>query len=115
MGVEQPLFMPSFLLTEHQNLKPCKKEKTLVKFTEVLHNVSLPLTEEQNDIVTFQQDNALVYAARFTEKWLSENLVILMQSAARSLHLNPIEIMWGVMVHQGYKDGRQFQITMRRR
>lgn len=56
----------------------------------------------------FQQDNAPSHSSGATKSWFEANEVTVMYWPPRSPDLNPIENLWGWMVHRVYAGGRQF-------
>ena len=56
----------------------------------------------------FQQDNAAVHTSASTREWLRARNFEVLDWPAKSPDLNPIENLWGVLVREVYKDGRQY-------
>lgn len=56
----------------------------------------------------FQQDNASIHASRSTKDWLQSKNIRTMEWPAKSPDLNPMENLWGIMAHQVYNHGRQY-------
>lgn len=68
---------------------------------QVLDNNLLPLTELLwRPKWIFQQDNAPISGS--TKTWFQQKNISVMQWPARSLDLNPIENVWGIMARQVY-------------
>lgn len=61
--------------------------------------------------MVFQQDNAPVHTARVTKQWLQQRNVLVLPWPAKSPDLNPIENLWGIVVREVYKEGRQYNDT----
>ncbi len=56
----------------------------------------------------FQQDNAAIPTSAATQTWFRANYVRVMPWPSKSLDLNPIENLWGMLVRLVYANGRQF-------
>ena len=56
----------------------------------------------------FQQENAAIYNASITKKYLLEQKIRLLDHPACSLDLNPIENLWGLIVAKVYEGGQQY-------
>ena len=54
----------------------------------------------------FQQDNASIRVANSAWEWLSQNVV--MEWAAYSPDLNPMENLWGILCRTVYADGKPY-------
>jgi hypothetical protein len=75
----------------------------------VLASCLLPfLAEKAGELYVFQQDNASVHASKSTRAWLAERNIITLSWPACSPDLNPIENVWGILVHRVYEEGRQY-------
>ena len=57
----------------------------------------------------FQQDDASIYISKCTKTWMEDKNVAILDWAARSPDLNPIENVWGSMVQNIYENGRSFK------
>ncbi|GBM73525.1 Transposable element Tc3 transposase [Araneus ventricosus] len=55
------------------------------------------------------QDNASVYVSQTSKSWFDANFVKLLDWPARSPDLNPMENLWGILAHEVYKNGIQYQ------
>jgi transposase len=79
------------------------------KYQELLRLQLLPVAHNiggQNWI--FQQDNASIHCSRSTKNWFSVQNIRILDWPSRSPDLNPIENLWGIIVRDIYKNGRQF-------
>lgn len=56
----------------------------------------------------FQQDNAPIHTSSQSRYWLSEKSIRTLPWPARSLDLNIIEKVWGLLARRVYLRGRQF-------
>lgn len=61
---------------------------------QILRPVLLPFLAANNDVATFQQDNARPHAARLTRNFLQDNNVDVMPWPPYSPDLSPIEHLW---------------------
>ncbi|GBM84936.1 Transposable element Tc3 transposase [Araneus ventricosus] len=56
-----------------------------------------------------QQDNASVHVSRTSKSWFDANFVKLLDWPTRTPDLNPMENLWGILAHEVYKNGIQYQ------
>ena len=61
----------------------------------------------ENDFV-FQQDNAAIHVSNSTKQWFADHHIVIIAWPARSLDLNPIENLWGILIRDVYADCRQY-------
>ena len=84
-----------------------------VAYTHVLGDSLMPHIEEKfgsdNDFVYFQQDNASCHTAKYTQEWLMEQSVTVLDWPAKSADLNIIENVWSILARAVYKNARQFE------
>lgn len=59
----------------------------------------------------FQQDNAAIHNSRVTREWLAAKNIEVLKCPACSPDLKPIEKLWGIILRQVYRNGKQFQTT----
>jgi hypothetical protein len=59
----------------------------------------------------FQQDNASIHTSRATKTFFEEQNLTLLDWPALSPDLNPIENVWGYLVQQVYRGGKQYHTT----
>ncbi|GBO11000.1 hypothetical protein AVEN_192407-1 [Araneus ventricosus] len=57
----------------------------------------------------FLQDNASLHVSHTSKSWFDANFVKLLDWPARSPDLNPVENLWGILAHEVYKNGIQYQ------
>lgn len=60
----------------------------------IIRPVLLPFLQANDDVTTFQQDNARAHSARLTQNFLRENNVTVMEWPPYSPDLSPIEHLW---------------------
>jgi len=65
-----------------------------------------------NEEWIFQQDNASIHNAKATKEWFSAKNINILNWPACSPDLNPIENLWGILVHLVYSGGRQFSSVL---
>lgn len=56
----------------------------------------------------FQQDNASIHNSGSTKAWLEKKKVRCLDHPAKSPDLNPMENLWGILSHNVYAHGRQY-------
>ena len=56
----------------------------------------------------FQQHNTPIHVSKHPKAFFSDKNVVLMDWAALSLDLNPIENLWGIVARQVYGQGKQY-------
>jgi predicted transcriptional regulator len=56
----------------------------------------------------FQQDNAPIHTSAESKEWFKAKNIKVMNWPSISPDLNPIENLWGLLVHKVYANGRQF-------
>jgi len=56
----------------------------------------------------FQQDNASIHVSASTLKWFTDKNINLLDWPSISPDLNPMENLWGVLVRDVYRNGRQY-------
>ena len=76
---------------------------------ELSHKDFLPFAAEHlGEEWKFQQNGASCYRSNYTRHWLSSKNVKLLDWPAKSLDLNIIENVWGLLARRVYAHGRQF-------
>jgi len=73
-------------------------EKYLKPFASQFHGIDF----------VYQQDNASIHVSQVSRRYFSKENIRLLPWPARSPDLNPIENLWGYIVHNVYVNGRQF-------
>ncbi|GBM07739.1 Transposable element Tc3 transposase [Araneus ventricosus] len=56
-----------------------------------------------------QQGNPSVHVSQTSKSWFDANFVKLLDCRARIPDLNPMENLWGILAHEEYKNGIQYQ------
>lgn len=56
----------------------------------------------------FQQGNASIHASRFTKQYFLQKKIRLLDWPSKSPDLNPIENLWGILVRDVYRNGKQY-------
>lgn len=56
----------------------------------------------------FQQDNASFHSSKLTKAWFDTSKVRVLSWPSKSPDLNLIENLWGILVREVYRNGRQF-------
>ncbi|WP_181013619.1 transposase, partial [Enterobacter cloacae complex sp. 2DZ2F20B] len=56
----------------------------------------------------FQQNNASIHVFNLSKTWFQRENIALLPWRAKSPDLNPIENVWGSLVREVYKDGKQY-------
>ena len=67
------------------------------------------MANNYQDDAVFQPDNAVIYTAKLTTKWLQDHKIATLNFPAKSPDLNPVENLWGIWARKVYADGRQFE------
>ena len=100
----------AFSIKSKTNLIKMEGKQNVQKYTEVLEKSFLPfLANNYHNHAIFQQDNAAINTAKLTTKWLQDHNIATLSWPAKSLELNPIENLWGILARQVYTDGRRFK------
>lgn len=76
---------------------------TLYCYLQPMMNVHVQ--SDQN--ILFEQNNASVYTAKITQVWVTFNFILVLDWSALFSDLNPIEIVYDVMVTDMYRDGKK--------
>lgn len=56
----------------------------------------------------FQQDNASIHSSRLTKAYFLQKNIRVLDWPSKSPDLNPIENLWGILVREVYKNGKQY-------
>lgn len=65
---------------------------------------------DQNSVLF--QDNTSIHKSVSTLDWLSVNNIKTSDIPAKNPNVNPIENLWGTLVHQVYANGKQFNLIV---
>lgn len=77
-------------------------------YTKMLQSGLLPFMELMDRPMTFQQDGAPCHTTAHTMNWLAEKNIPVIDWAAKSPDLNPIENAWGEVARVVYANGKQY-------
>ncbi|GBN05524.1 Transposable element Tc3 transposase [Araneus ventricosus] len=80
-----------------------------MKSDSYVHILADNLLPEASEDYLLQQDNASVHVSPISKSWFDANFVKLLDWPARSSNLNPMENLWGILAHEVYKNGIQYQ------
>lgn len=81
-----------------------------VDYQQVLERNLVPyLSQFPEQKIFFQQDNAPVHVSKSTRAWLGRNNIELLEWPPCSPDLNPIENLWGIIVHRVYAQNREYK------
>ena len=79
------------------SLVKMKGKQNAQKYTEVLVKRLLPfLADNYQNNAIFQQDNAVIYTAKLTTKWLQDHNIATLDWPTKSPDLKPIENPWSI-------------------
>lgn len=78
------------------------------EYTSTLSATLLPILKKKYKKFTFQQDNASCHVSKISRAWFGEHKINLLDWPPCSPDLNPIENVWGYLVHQVYPNFKSY-------
>ena len=77
-------------------------------YCQMLGKTLVPFVETHSRCVVFQQDRAPAHVAGYTQNWLEQHDISVLDWPSRSPDLNPIENIWSELTKEVYGDGKQY-------
>lgn len=88
-------------------VKENMKSKTYCKVLD--QSILLFAAEVLGENRVFQQDNTPIYVSHLTKRWFKDKGVRLLPWPAKSLDLNIIQCMSGILAREVYKNGKPYE------